>query len=72
MRLGRGGGGERVGLGFPECRMGGCKRGKGETVNVCYLGIKGGFCERLVIIRVGGEEAGLPGKIQEMEEKGRT
>lgn len=51
---------------------GGCKRGKGETVNVCYLGIKGGFCERLVIIRVGGEEAGLPGKIQEMEEKGRT
>lgn len=52
--------------------MGGCKRGKGETVNVCYLGIKGGFCERLVIIRVGGEEAGLPGKIQEMEEKGRT
>ena len=48
-----------------------CREGFGEITNVCCLGIKGGFCEKLVL-RVGGDEADLPGNAQEMKGKGGT
>lgn len=54
-------------LQFLECMVGDALA---ETGNVCCLITKSGFYERLVIIKMGREESGLPGKAQKMERKG--